>query len=198
MAYNSNGQWQDEDAGVANRIAAITSGSSDFMRQARTAGMQSANRRGLGNSSMAVGAAQGAAIDRAAPIAGQEAGQIHQRNLTEQNFRNQTDLDGMRYAAAEREMLARGIIDLNSQRMSAFSNTLTNDKIPASVRAAAQQSINDQERDAYTRLQELYGVRVSPMAQPAPPVAPAPNVPAIMMGRYGLGNVPMPAAVPLR
>lgn len=192
MPYNSNGQWQDEDAGVASRIAAITSGSSDFMRQARTAGMQSASRRGLGNSSMAVGAAQGAAIDRAAPIAGQEAGQIHQRNLTEQNFRNQTDLDAMRYAAAEREMIARGIIDLNSQRMSAFASTLNNDRIPAAARAAAQASINDQERDAYMRLQQLYGVQVSPTPQPAGTNIPVnPSAPALMGGGYytGLGNV---------
>lgn len=181
MAYDSNGRWQDEDAGVANRIAAITSGSSDFMRQARTAGMQTANRRGLGNSSMAVGAAQGAAIDRAAPIAGQEAQQINQRNLSEQgyreqrgiadlNFRNQTDLDAMRYAAAERESLARSITDLNSQRMSAFAATLNNDKIPAAARADAQRSINDQAADAYARLQQLYGVQVAPGPAPAPSV----------------------------
>jgi hypothetical protein len=196
MAYDSNGRYQEQDAGVASRIAAITSGNSDFMRSARTAGMQSANRRGLGNSSMAVGAAQGAAIDRAAPIAGQEAQQSFQRNLTEQNFRNQTDLDAMRYSAAEREMIARGIVDLNSQRMSAFASTLNNDKIPAATRAAAQQSINDQERDAYMRLQQLYGVQVGGGPQPVAPLPTGPIAPSgpPIMGynvdnRIGLGTI---------
>jgi hypothetical protein len=169
MAYNSSGVWQDEDAGVANRIAAITAGNSDYIKQARTSGMQAANRRGLGNSSMAVAAAEGAAIDRAAPIAGQEAQQINQRNLSgqefrqqggiaNQNFQYQRELDAARYASAEREMMARAITDLNSQRMSAFANTLQNDKIPAAARSAAQQSINDQQADAIARLEQLYGV----------------------------------------
>jgi hypothetical protein len=178
MAYNSSGTWQDEDAGVANRIAAITAGGSDYIKQARTSGMQAANRRGLGNSSMAVGAAEGAAIDRAAPIAVQEAGQINQRNLSGQEFRQQggianqnftyqTELDKMRYAASEREMQARAITDLNSQRMQAFANTLQNDKIPAEARAEAQRSINDQQADAIARLEQLYGVSLSNSPPPA-------------------------------
>lgn len=177
MAYNSSGTWQDEDAGVANRIAAITSGNSDYIKQARTSGMQSANRRGLGNSSMAVGAAEAAAIDRAAPIAAQEASQINQRNLSGQEFRQQggianqnyqyqTELDQMRYAASEREMQARAITDLNNQRMSAFASTLQNDKIPAAARAEAQRSINAQQADAIARLERLYGVSLSATAPP--------------------------------
>lgn len=194
MAYSSSGVWQDEDAGVANRIAAITAGNSDFIKQARTSGMQAANRRGLGNSSMAVAASEGAAIDRAAPIAAQEAQQINQRNLSGQEFRQQgmisaqdfrqqgslsdqdfrqrggladqqfqyqRELDAAKYAAAEREMQARAITDLNSQRMSAFANTLQNDKIPASARAEAQRSINDQQADAIARLEQLYGVSLA-------------------------------------
>lgn len=178
MAYNSSGTWQDEDAGVANRIAAITAGGSDYIKQARTSGMQAANRRGLGNSSMAVGAAEGAAIDRAAPIAAQEASQINQRNLSGQEFRQQggianqnftyqSELDKMRYAASEREMQARAITDLNSQRMQAFANTLQNDKIPAAARAEAQRSINDQQADAIARLEQLYGVSLSSTPPPA-------------------------------
>jgi hypothetical protein len=199
MAYNSSGTWQDEDAGVANRIAAITAGGSDYIKQARTSGMQAANRRGLGNSSMAVGAAEGAAIDRAAPIAAQEAGQINQRNLSGQEFRQQggianqnftyqTELDKMRYAASEREMQARAITDLNSQRMNAFANTLQNDKIPAEARAEAQRSINDQQADAIARLEQLYGVSLS---SSPPPAAGGVGMPP--MSSVGVAGAPIPA-----
>ena len=50
------------------------------MQRAATSGMQFANQRGLLNSSMAAGAAQGAMIDRAMPIAQQDAQQAWQRD----------------------------------------------------------------------------------------------------------------------
>ena len=144
MAFDDKGIWKQEDAGVANKIAKLTLDNSDYMKSARTSGMQTANRRGLGNSSMAAKASQGAAIDRAAPIASQEAQQIHQRNLAEHEGGIKTDQLGMQLAAAEREAMANAIRDMSSQRFGAISNTLVNDKIPASVRSAVQRSIDDQ------------------------------------------------------
>lgn len=161
MAFDDKGIWKQEDAGVATRIAKITSGSSDYMKAARTSGMQSANRRGLGNSSMAARASEGAAIERAAPIAAQEAQQIHGHNMTEHEGGIRTDQLGMQLAAAEREAMARMIADLSGQRFGALSNTLVNDKIPASARSAVQRSINDQHQAAMNYLQRLYGVQLS-------------------------------------
>lgn len=85
MATNADGTYKIEDDSVASRVAAITSGNSDLMKLARTQGMQSANRRGLGNSTMAVGAAQSATLNAAVPIASQEASQVAQRNLAGMN-----------------------------------------------------------------------------------------------------------------
>lgn len=55
---------------------------SDYIKRAKTEGLQQANARGLLNTSMAAGAAHGAAIDRAAPIASQDAGTYNERALT--------------------------------------------------------------------------------------------------------------------
>ena len=161
MAFDDKGIWKQEDAGVANKIAKLTLDNSDYMKSARTSGMQTANRRGLGNSSMAAKASQGAAIDRAAPIASQEAQQIHQRNLAEHEGGIKTDQLGMQLAAAEREAMANAIRDMSSQRFGAISNTLVNDKIPASARSAVQRSIDDQYQSAMNYLQRLYGVQFS-------------------------------------
>jgi hypothetical protein len=82
MATNADGSYKLDDDGVASRVAKITSGGSDLMKMARTQGLQATQRRGLGNSSMAVGAAEMAALNAAVPIASQEASQVAQRNVT--------------------------------------------------------------------------------------------------------------------
>jgi len=67
---------QDQLAGILNKGGAL-------MQSAATSGSQSAAARGLLNSSMGVQAAQGAMIDRAAPIAQNDANAINQ--MTSQN-----------------------------------------------------------------------------------------------------------------
>lgn len=62
-----------KSASVADNVAKITSQDSPLMQRAKTSGLQMANRRGLLNSSIAVGAAQNAVIDAATPIASQDA-----------------------------------------------------------------------------------------------------------------------------
>lgn len=69
-----------QDTSVASRVAALTSQDSPLMQQARTAGLQQANARGVLNSSIAAGASQNAAISAALPIAQQEASQAQQSN----------------------------------------------------------------------------------------------------------------------
>lgn len=65
--------WQPDGAFVENRLEGILASDSPLMQRAQTEGMQYANSRGLLNSTMAAGAAQGAMIDRAMPIAQQDA-----------------------------------------------------------------------------------------------------------------------------
>jgi hypothetical protein len=71
-----------EDDDVVKQMNAITSQDSDYMKLARTSGLQTANKRGLLNSSIAAGASQAEALKAAAPLAGQNAQQMAARNLT--------------------------------------------------------------------------------------------------------------------
>lgn len=84
MPYNPNtGKWDVEDASVSTRVNDLMASSNPLIKQARQQGLAAGNRRGLLNSSMSVGASEAEAFKAAIPIAGQEAGQVHQSNLAE-------------------------------------------------------------------------------------------------------------------
>jgi hypothetical protein len=88
----------ERDEGVESRVASISAKDSPLMRQAETAGLAQANRRGLLNSSMAVGAAQNEAYKTALPIASQEAQQAaaanaQMREIAFQGAEKQLDRD---------------------------------------------------------------------------------------------------------
>lgn len=183
MAVDANGNYVLEDDSVANRVAKITSGGSDMMKMARTQGMQAANRRGLGNSTMAIGAAEASALNAAVPIASQEASQVAQRNIaglgeagTNNRLTRTIDADAerarMTIAADAQKSMLSGVTDLTGNRFTAISNTLQNDKIPAATRAAVQSSIDGQYNQALDYIQNIYGASISnPVQQQA--VAPA-------------------------
>ncbi len=71
-----------ENDDVTKALNDITSHDSDYMTLARTAGLQTANKRGLLNSSIAAGASEASAIAAAAPLAMQNAAQAATRNNT--------------------------------------------------------------------------------------------------------------------
>lgn len=71
--YEAQQVQLDNKDTVAGQLDTITSKSSPLMKRAASQGLQQANQRGLLNSSMAVDAAQGAVLDRALPIASQDA-----------------------------------------------------------------------------------------------------------------------------
>jgi hypothetical protein len=71
---------------------------SDYMKRAETKGLQTANTRGLLNSSLAAGAAQAAAIDAALPIAQQDASTYSGFSGREQQFDQQTALNADQFA----------------------------------------------------------------------------------------------------
>lgn len=87
---------------VATEVNRITATDSPIMQQAQTDGLKMANRRGLLNSSMAVGAAQNEVIRAALPMAQQTAGQNFQTNAQRREFRQQTGLQSNDIAARER------------------------------------------------------------------------------------------------
>ena len=81
----------DESMTSAGRLDQMLQSDSALMRRAATQGRQMANQRGLLNSSMAAGAAQGAMIDRAQPFALQDSNNLMQnarQNAAAQNEMN--------------------------------------------------------------------------------------------------------------
>lgn len=77
-----------------DRIAARMAGQDNaLMRRAAATGLQTANRRGLGNSSIAVGASQSAVLDQVIPMASQVAQQNFQHNAARDQFGYQRSLN---------------------------------------------------------------------------------------------------------
>lgn len=105
---------------------------SPLVKRARTGAAQAANRRGLLNSSMAVQAGEAAAIDAALPIAQQQAQQIQQSRLTEQQIAGQRDLQAVEIAS--RELIAG--LDREAQERIANLNVAAHDREKATAAMA--------------------------------------------------------------
>lgn len=93
------------DDSVANKVTAITKQDSPLMQAAATEGLKIANRRGLLNSSIAAGASTGAALDRALPIASQDASQDFQRNSAARSFEYGMAAQDSSQAAADTQQI---------------------------------------------------------------------------------------------
>lgn len=87
--YQADERSVDANSLVANQLTGLLDKGGDYMKRAETKALQVQNQRGLLNSSMAVGAAQGAAIDAALPIAQQDAGTYATQQLNNQQYQNQ-------------------------------------------------------------------------------------------------------------
>jgi hypothetical protein len=183
MPFDANGNWVPEDDGVASRVKNLINENSPMMRQAAAMGTKAANRRGLANSSMGIGAAHSAVIGAATPIASQEAQQINSKNLQYMGDKTQTDINTRNLAAAERERQLAAITSLTGNTQQSIASTLSNPDIPAATRAAVQQSMNDQQRAAIAAMERLYGVPINwgAINQPQPT---APNIMGIGGGYY--------------
>jgi hypothetical protein len=158
------------DGDIARRVAAITSKDSALMRTARTSGLQQANRRGVMNSSMGIGAAESAALGVATPIASQESQQDMQERVNQANL-----------AAAERERILAAQVQAQGNYSSALAQTLANDKIPAAARDSVQRSLRDQLYSNVSFIEDLYGVNLAFNGT-------TPSAPAASYGGGGIGS----------
>ncbi|WP_020409802.1 hypothetical protein [Hahella ganghwensis] len=75
---------------VSGQLTGLLSQDNPYMKRAEQNALRTANSRGLLNSTMAVGAAHGAAIDAALPIAQQDAATYHDQSKTNQAYSNQS------------------------------------------------------------------------------------------------------------
>ena len=74
------------DDSMAKQVTALASKDSALNQMARTEGLKAANRRGLMNSSMAVGSAQDAVLKNVMPIASQDAATAAAKNAAARQF----------------------------------------------------------------------------------------------------------------
>lgn len=103
---------------VENRVTGLLSQDNDYMKRVRTGGLQGASSRGLLNSSMAIGASQGAAIDAVMPIAQGDAAAVNRRqeiNLGYQNSAGEFNADWANRTKTDQERMAHDLT-LNDQQ----------------------------------------------------------------------------------
>lgn len=103
---------------VQGQLNSMLSSNSPLMKRAATQGKQFANQRGLLNSSMAAGAAQGAMIDAAMPAAQQDAG-----------YNQDLGRLGATSAANAWGVMANNITDIVAQGMEGIANIQANPDI---------------------------------------------------------------------
>lgn len=104
MPYDPNtGMWKPEaNSSTADNVNKLTATDSPFMAQAKARGIDTANQRGLLNSSIAVGASQKAAYDAALPIAQADANISAQKDISAQQFSQNKDLQSQQIASTEK------------------------------------------------------------------------------------------------
>lgn len=150
MGWNSDGTWTAESDDVSKQVTGLMSQDSALMRQARTSGLTTANRRGLINSSIAVGASQDAALKYAVPIASQTASQISTSNntaasLTAQQKLNQANID----ADAEKQKLSIA----SQEKIADLDRKAEADKTASTLAAQERATLADlitKSQDSYT------------------------------------------------
>lgn len=160
MAFNSKGEWVPENDSVADKVTSLTASSSPYIQQARASGLQAANRRGLLNSSMAAAASQGAAIDRALPIASQDAQQISQKNLTKMQADSDMERQRLVTSSADRNASLSAALEANKAYLAAFGQIADNDKIPAATRDAYIRHLLDTRATGLDMIQQIYGIQL--------------------------------------
>jgi len=172
MAFNpSTGKWEYENPAVSNQLTGLLSKNTDYMKAATTSGLKTANKRGLLNSSIAVGAAHDSAIKNALPVASQDAAQISQQNLQRGQFDHdagqldkqlgtQKELAYANIASYDREKAAALGASFENSYAEIYRTIAQNENLPAKVRdsyLAHAATIRDSN---YNFMSQLYGIEI--------------------------------------
>jgi len=105
----TTGAAPQEEASVSGELDKLLSDGSPLLENARTRAAQTANQRGLLNSSMAVQAGEQAAIETALPIASQDAGFRQQENLQGTEIQSREDIAREGFVVSQ-EMQDKGLL----------------------------------------------------------------------------------------
>jgi hypothetical protein len=166
-AYAKNYQFDDD---VAKGVQGLIAANSPLMQQANQRGLNTANARGLLNSSIAAGAAQGAVMDRAVPIATATAGFNNAKNLQLAGIAAQGDQQKADIAAQmqrlttqagfNKELASMDIsarMTMQQKDIAAQANNLktANDAEMARLTASMANANAQQQKDIQARMDEL-------------------------------------------
>lgn len=141
----------DPGSTVEGRLTGLLSQNNPYIDRARTRADQMSNRRGMLNSSMAAGAAEGAAIDRALPIAQQDAAAFLEQQFINQGYSNEAARH-LADASIERENLQAGLEQQTRE---------TNQSLAYDAAVRDQDALNQSNRDFAAARNEQYFARLS-------------------------------------
>ena len=151
----------DKGSTVEGRIGGLLSRTSDYMKRAETRAKQMMNRRGLLNSSMAVGASQAASIDAALPIAQQDAGTYANMQMANQQAENQaaqfnagTDVQNRQFNASmlQQSNMAQAGYENDAARISADMQQKAKMFNADALNKAAAQFAADRNKESFSVL----------------------------------------------
>lgn len=175
--------WTPRVEMVEERLDRLLRGDNPLFVQARTRGLQAANRRGLLNSSIATQAAEQAMLDVALPIAGQDAATAAAANLSRQNFeqnrvlqaddiaagnwRAQLDADvkvgiaNMQVSASDREKIGALLATYQNQYASSYQAILNNENMTAEARQQNLVHIYNVMQSNLQLAEQLWGINLT-------------------------------------
>lgn len=153
------------DDSVANALTKLTSQDSQLMRQAQTSGLQTANRRGLLNSSMAVKAAEDAAYAAAVPIASQDAAQANTENMANLDASTRLQLQSLS-DAGQMDRLNASIGATNTQQQNEINYQTAMKQLDRGLQEKlAKMNLDESQRGSAAQSvlasQELYNNRIN-------------------------------------
>ena len=128
----------DDESTVEGRMEGLLSKTSDYMQRAESKANAFSNRRGLLNSSMAAGAAHGAAIDAALPIAQQDAAAFLEQQFRNQGYSNEA-AKHLADASISRENLEAGL-EQDTNRFNQ-TNLLENERLNQAAENASNMAM---------------------------------------------------------
>lgn len=135
-----SGMQKNDPTKVSTQLAEITKQGSPLMQQAKTDALKLANRRGLINSSMAVGASQDAALRTALPIASQDASSALQERLQAKEIASTEGMQSKQIASTEGMQLK----DIASTQGIAEAERILRERLQdKTISAADQQQLRD-------------------------------------------------------
>lgn len=161
----------DAETSVESRMTGLLRGDNEYMRQAEAVGRQAANRRGLGNSTMAVKAVEAERIRAALPIASQDAGQAHTERMQQRDIRSrellssldrdaQERINRMNVSAQERASAAQLAASFESSYSTTVNGIMNNPELPADARQRYVEHAGKVRDSNLALVEQMYGINL--------------------------------------